>query len=75
LRNQHPEPIGSRSATPPLQFQHQAGRFPIIAQRAALLRLRNQGEIGDDAFRRIQEELDWAELDAAPAGTFQPLAT
>ena len=25
--NQHPEPIGSRSATPLLQFQHQAGRF------------------------------------------------
>jgi monovalent cation/hydrogen antiporter len=47
----------------------------IVAQRAALLRLRNQGEIGDDAFHRIQEELDWAELDAAPAGTFQSLAT
>jgi hypothetical protein len=46
----------------------------IVAQRAALLRLRNQGEIGDDAFHRIQEELDWAELDAAPAGTFQSLA-
>jgi RHS repeat-associated protein len=27
LWNQHPEPIGSRSATPLLQFQHQAGRF------------------------------------------------
>jgi hypothetical protein len=47
----------------------------IMAQRAALLRLRNQGEIGDDAFHRIQEELDWAELDAAPTGTFQSLAT
>jgi hypothetical protein len=47
----------------------------IVAQRAALLRLRNQGEIGDDAFHRIQEELNWAELDAAPTGTFQSLAT
>ena len=47
----------------------------IAAQRAALLRLRAQGEIGDDAFHRIQEELDWSELDAAPAGRFQPLAT
>ena len=47
----------------------------IAAQRAALLRLRAQGEIGDDAFHRIQEELDWSELDAAPAGRFQSLAT
>jgi len=45
------------------------------ATRGVLLRLRNQGEIGDDAFHRIQEELDWAELDAAPTGTFQSLAT
>jgi hypothetical protein len=31
-----PEPIGSRSATPLLQFQHQAGRFRIIDQRVEL---------------------------------------
>jgi monovalent cation/hydrogen antiporter len=47
----------------------------IAAQRAALLALRTRGEISDDAFRRLQEELDWAELDAAPASSFQPLAT
>ncbi len=46
----------------------------IAAQRAALQRLRTRGEIGDEAFRRIQEELDWSELDAAPAGSFQSLA-
>jgi len=40
----------------------------------ALQRLRTRGEIGDEAFRRIQEELDWSELDAAPAGSFQSLA-
>ena len=47
----------------------------IAAQRAALQRLRTRGEIGDEAFRRIQEELDWSELDAAPAGSFQSLAS
>jgi CPA1 family monovalent cation:H+ antiporter len=47
----------------------------IAAQREALHRLRAQGEIGDEAFRRLQEELDWAELDAAPAGSFQSLAS
>ena len=47
----------------------------IAAQREALHRLRAQGEIGDEAFRRIQEELDWSELDAAPAGSFQSLTS
>jgi len=47
----------------------------IASQRQALHRLRAQGRIGDEAFHRIEEELDWAELDAAPAGTFQPLLT
>jgi monovalent cation/hydrogen antiporter len=47
----------------------------IAAQRAALHRLRTRGEIGDEAFHRIQEELDWSELDAAPAGSFQSLAS
>ena len=47
----------------------------IAAQRAALHRLRTRGEISDEAFRRIQEELDWSELDAAPAKSFQSLAS
>jgi hypothetical protein len=47
----------------------------IAAQRAALQRLRALGEIGDETFRRILEELDWSELDAAPARRFQPLAS
>jgi monovalent cation/hydrogen antiporter len=47
----------------------------IGAQRDELNRLRIRGEIGDAAFYRLQEELDWSELDAAPAGTFQPLAS
>ena len=47
----------------------------INAQRTALHRLRDDGAIGDEAFHRLEEELDWAELDAAPAGSFQPLLT
>jgi CPA1 family monovalent cation:H+ antiporter len=47
----------------------------IAAQRQALHRIRAEGRIGDDAFHRLQEELDWAELDAAPAGRFQPLTS
>jgi CPA1 family monovalent cation:H+ antiporter len=37
--------------------------------------LRGKGVIGDEVYHRLQEEIDWAELDAAPAGRFQPLTT
>jgi len=47
----------------------------IAAQRRTLHRLRAEGAIGDEAFHRLEEEVDWAELDAAPAGSFQPLLT
>jgi monovalent cation/hydrogen antiporter len=38
-------------------------RAAAQAQRRRLLALRSDGTIGDAAFQRIQEELDWAELD------------
>jgi monovalent cation/hydrogen antiporter len=47
----------------------------ITAQRLMLHRLREEGAIGDEAFHRLEEEVDWAELCAAPAGSFQPLLT
>jgi monovalent cation/hydrogen antiporter len=47
----------------------------ITAQRLTLYRLREAGAIGDEAFHRLEEEVDWAELSAAPAGSFQPLMT
>jgi Na+/H+ antiporter len=47
----------------------------VAAQRERLHRLRAEGTIGDETFHRLEEELDWAELDAAPAGRFQPLTT
>jgi mannose-6-phosphate isomerase-like protein (cupin superfamily) len=47
----------------------------IAAQRRTLDVYRTTGLIGDEAFHRLQEEVDWAELAAAPAGTFQALLT
>ena len=34
----------------------------IAAERRALDQLRQSGDIGDDAFHRLEEELDWAEV-------------
>jgi hypothetical protein len=34
------------------------------AERTKLLELRTRGVIGDDAFHRVEEELDWAEVNA-----------
>jgi monovalent cation/hydrogen antiporter len=34
----------------------------IAAERRTLGQLRNRGDIGDDAFHRLEEELDWAEV-------------
>jgi CPA1 family monovalent cation:H+ antiporter len=39
-------------------------RRAIAAARGALNRLRETGAIGDDAYHRLEEEFDWAELSA-----------
>ena len=39
-------------------------RRALAAERRALSDLRARGTIGDDAFHRVEEELDWAELNA-----------
>jgi monovalent cation/hydrogen antiporter len=39
----------------------------VAASRVAIEDLRSSGAIGDDAFRRAEEELDWLELSAGPA--------
>ena len=36
----------------------------LAAARRSILALREAEEIGDDAFHRLEEELDWAELSA-----------
>ncbi|MES1199595.1 MAG: cation:proton antiporter [Pseudomonadota bacterium] len=47
----------------------------IAVQRQTLFLLRERGDISDEAYHRLEEEIDWAELNAAPAGYFQPLTT
>jgi hypothetical protein len=39
----------------------------IAAERQALAELRTRGDIGDDAFHQLEEELDWAEVHATRA--------
>lgn len=40
----------------------------IAAERGRLIAMRASGEIGDDAFRMLEEELDWAEGNARRRG-------
>ncbi|MER9878233.1 cation:proton antiporter [Mesorhizobium sp. M0118] len=49
--------------------------YAIKSQRDALERLRIDGTIGDEAYHRLEEEIDWSELAASPPGRFQPLTT
>jgi CPA1 family monovalent cation:H+ antiporter len=46
----------------PLEVAH---HLIQVAERDKLIALRDKGTIGDDAFHRVEEELDWAELGAA----------
>jgi CPA1 family monovalent cation:H+ antiporter len=68
--------VAADSQRPQGASEHDRLRLRAIAsQRERLSELRSTGAIGDEAFHRLQEEIDWAELDAAPAGYFQPLTT
>jgi Na+/H+ antiporter len=58
--------------------EHEEGRAPeslpadaarrraVEAARDTVLSLRREGRIGDDAYYRLEEEFDWAELSATP---------
>jgi monovalent cation/hydrogen antiporter len=45
-----------------------AQRRAHVAERRVLSELRANGVIGDDAFHRVEEELDWAEMHREAAG-------
>ena len=53
------------TATEALDADGEVIRAATDAQRRRLLELRNAGIIGDAAFQRVQEELDWADMDWA----------
>jgi CPA1 family monovalent cation:H+ antiporter len=68
--------VAANPETPQAATDHDRLRLQAVRhQRRVLEELRSRGEIGDEAYHRIEEEIDWAELDAAPAGSFQPLTT
>lgn len=46
--------------------QNRLRRRALAAARQSALELRQTGKIGDDAFHRLEEELDWMELGSAP---------
>ncbi|MDB5827101.1 MAG: sodium:proton antiporter [Variovorax sp.] len=46
-------------------------RRSIAAQRTRLAGLRRSGEMEDDVFHTLEEELDWAELAASPPSSFE----
>ncbi|RYG66485.1 sodium:proton antiporter, partial [bacterium] len=46
----------------------------IEAQRQKLAQLRLEGSIDDDIFHALEEELDWAQLEAAPVGKYEILS-
>ncbi len=68
--------VARDAADPQGATEHDNLRLRVLdVQRQTLHRLRRDGIIGDEAYHRLMEELDWNELSAAPAGHFQPLTT
>ena len=52
-----------------VQASHEETRRAALrAARQAVLAMRSSDEIGDDAFHRIEEELDWLEMAGGPPG-------
>lgn len=58
--------LAQQGADPRSTADNALRRQVIAAARAELDALRNAGTIGDDAYRRVEEELDWLELSTGP---------
>lgn len=69
LRNEYCEALGvARDGNDPRTSSDNALRQRMIpASRQAIDDLRAQGGIGDEAYRAVEEELDWLELSSRPA--------
>ena len=48
-----------------MRIRHEA----VLAQRRKLLELRRAGDIDDDVFHELEQELDWKQLAASPQGS------
>jgi CPA1 family monovalent cation:H+ antiporter len=68
LREEYGEALAVASrGQDPHHILDNALRWRVLsATRHSLDDLRRTGAIGDDAFRRVEEELDWLELSARP---------
>ena len=54
--------LGDQGATPENELRRQA----MAAARKAVSEMRATDQIGDAAFHRVEEELDWAEMSRTP---------
>jgi monovalent cation/hydrogen antiporter len=45
-----------------LEAEHEHRRLALRIERQTIIALRQSGEIGDDAFHIVEEELDWVEM-------------
>jgi len=59
------EAAREKSETSPSTYQ-EIRRRALWAARQTVSQMRANDEIGDDAFHRLEEELDWAEMSSAP---------
>ena len=48
-----------------MRIRHEA----MLAQRRKLHELRRAGDIDDDVFHELEQELDWKQLAASPQGS------
>jgi Na+/H+ antiporter len=67
IRQEYRDMLEQTGRTARLDTDHNAlRRTAIAAARRTAFDLRQRGIVGDDAFHRLEEELDWLELGAAP---------
>jgi CPA1 family monovalent cation:H+ antiporter len=67
IRQEYRDMLEQTGRAAQLDTDHNALRRTALAvARKTALDLRERGSIGDDAFHRLEEELDWLELGAAP---------
>jgi len=67
IRQEYRDMLEQTGRAAQLDTDHNAlRRTALAAARKTAFELRQRGTIGDDAFHRLEEELDWLELGAAP---------